>query len=430
MVSDKESKLGFLKGNVLIITIGNCLEQFSRMAAFPYLSLYILALGGSPQSIGLINSLRPLSSLFTYPLAGYFSDQMGRVKLIVFWTYVCALLYLFYPLANDWTVVAIGTFILGFITFQITAKSAIMADSLDPKHRGVGFAVSTTLPEAVSVFSPYFAGYIIDQMGAKTAVRYMYTLHVIMLIISSTIDWKFLKDTITQKDTKVDLSNLGRLLKESYISAIEVIRWAPTNLKAFALVIGIGLMTNAMAGPFWVVYATQQIGLSTTQWGTIFFVYVAVHMGSIVPAGIVIDRIGKRKTIIASFALSLAPLLFFPQAKGFTEVLIIMIILSLSNAFLSPASSALMADLSPREQRGKVMGAFGRGTIQVDPRGATGSGPQIGYAGCIPVMFGSIVGGYIYSGNPSYTFILQFILTVVILAISFAFVHEPKKAEV
>jgi len=105
------------------------------------------------------------------------------------------------------------------------AKVSDLADSLDPKHRGTGFALTTTIPEAISVFSPYLAGFFIDQVGASTAVRYLYALHMFMLFASTTIDWRFLKDTVSSKRDEYIVLNHSAALKDAYSSALDVMRW-------------------------------------------------------------------------------------------------------------------------------------------------------------------------------------------------------------
>ncbi|TEU10201.1 hypothetical protein E3J20_04680, partial [Candidatus Bathyarchaeota archaeon] len=53
----------FMRGNILVLTLTQVLGRFFRSMVMPYASLYILALGGEPAQIGLINSLRPLAGL-------------------------------------------------------------------------------------------------------------------------------------------------------------------------------------------------------------------------------------------------------------------------------------------------------------------------------------------------------------------------------
>jgi MFS family permease len=73
-----------MKGNLLVFTIGDVLRQFSMFITFPYFSLYVQALGGSMVDIGIVNSLRPFTGLFLYPVAGYISDRYSKVKIIYY----------------------------------------------------------------------------------------------------------------------------------------------------------------------------------------------------------------------------------------------------------------------------------------------------------------------------------------------------------
>ena len=420
----------FLKGNVLVITVTRILGMFSRSAAFPYFSLYVLALGGDPAKIGFISSLRPLAGFLIFPLAGFVADRTGRVRLIVVVGYLSASIYLLYVFASNWVILAIGSFLLGMIVFQFPAQSALMADSLSPKQRGIGFATSSAIPGAVAVTAPYLAGYLIDAMGVETAARYLYALIVVTYSVSATIQMKFLKDTAERSRGNMGFANLRELVKESYRSVIVVFKWIPTSLRGLALVIALCFAANAIAGPFWVVYATQAIALSAAEWGTPISVYSAVRIALSIPGGAVIDRLGKRKTIVAAFILSIVPLLYFTHSRGFIDVLAVLLMLSFTNAFLPPAVSAFMADVVPREIRGRVMAAFGRGSIMITPGGGGGGGPGMGYAFALPVMLGSLVGGYIYDLDPTYTWLVQSVLTFGSLALSLVFIHEPEKAEI
>jgi MFS family permease len=421
----------FLKGNVLVITVTRILGMFSRSAVMPYRSLYVLALGGTAASIGLVNSLIPLASLLIFPIAGFLADQSGRVKLIAIAGYLSALTYLFYIFANNWIILAIGAFIMGTLVFQFPAQSALMADSLTPKQRGIGFATASAIPGAVAVIAPYLAGHLIDSIGVDPAMRYLYTLLLISYVISATIQMKFLKDTIENpRPSSLSFSNIKMIIAKSYRDVAVIIKWMPTGLRALALVIALSFTANAVAGPFWVVYGTSIIGLSASEWGLLTLVFSAFRIALTIPAGVAIDRFGKRKTIITSIIITVPTTLYFVHAQGFLEVLIILVLLSVANAFLLPACSALMADIVPKEMRGRVMAILGRGALMINPGGGGGGGPGMGFLFAIPVVLGSITGGYIYSLNPTYPWILQFIALLGSLIVGLALLREPEKAEI
>ncbi len=425
-----ESVFSFMKGNVLVMTATRVLGMFARCMVFPYASLYILALGGDASSVGFAESLRPIASLLIFPIAGFVADHGDRVKLIVTAGYFTALTYCFYVFANTWIMLAIGNFILGLIVFHFPAESALMADYLSPRQRGIGFATSMAIPGAVAVMAPYLAGYLIDAMGVEVAMRYLYTFELAAYALSATIQLRFLRDTVERRGFSLRSSNLKMLVAESYRNAAVILKWMPTSLRALALVTALSFTANAMAGPFWVIYGTQAIGLSASMWGLLILVSSAYRIALSIPAGAAVDRFGKRNAIIASFLLTIPPILYFTYAKGFIEVLIILLMISTANAFLFPACESLIADIVPREIRGRAMAALGRGGLLITFDRGAGGGPGMGFLFAIPVMLGSLIGGYIYGLNPLYPWLLESILLLGSLILSLVFLHEPEKAEI
>jgi len=78
-----ELGIGVLRGNLPIIVLSNIIWQFSVNIGQPYLSLYVLSLGGTPEDIGIVNSLGAMAGIFLYPFGSHIADMKGRVQLIV-----------------------------------------------------------------------------------------------------------------------------------------------------------------------------------------------------------------------------------------------------------------------------------------------------------------------------------------------------------
>jgi MFS family permease len=305
-----------------------------------------------------------------------------------------------------------------------------MADSLPPKQRGIGFATSSAIPGIVAVVAPYFAGFLIDEMEIEIAMRYLYTLMLVCYAASAAIQLKFLRDTVERSSLKVGLTDLKTLMIESYRDIVTVLKWMPLGVKGFTLIITFCFVANAMAGPFWVVYGIQVIGLSASEWGLLILVSSSVRTVLSIPAGAVVDRLSKRKIIITSFLLTLPSVLYFPFAQDFIEVLMILLLLSIASAFLIPASASLMADVVPRDMRGRVMAALGRGSLMINPGRAGLGGPNMGFLVAIPLMIGLVLGGYLYEVNSSYPWIFQFTFLFGSLIASLTLLREPEKGEV
>jgi MFS family permease len=415
-----------MKGNVLVLTLTRAAQMFSIRMIMPFFSLFIISLGGQPTDIGYVRTLRTLAALLIFPIAGYITDKQGRVKVIALAGYMSSLTFIFYIFATDWTHVAFGTFLQGLVMIHFPALGAIMADSLPPHRRGIGFALSMAIPGTISILSPYIAGYLIDSLGVITAMRWLFAITIVLRIFSSTIRLKFLEETIDGSASNISLSNIPMMIKESYRSAIDGLKWMPRNLWYLATIMMLTSVANAIVGPYWVLYGIDVIGLSVTQWGLIGLIAVLTASLIGLPAGLVVDKVSKRKIIIAGLTCTVIPVYFFIYSRTFWHVLALTMVISAANAFLMPTCQTMVAMSVPRELRGRIMSAIGRGVIMVTGPGVGGGGPGMGFLLTIPIIIGSLVGGFIYSANPLYSWFLLTGALVISTIISVFFLKDPK----
>ena len=148
-----------------------------------------------------------------------------------------------------------------------------------------------------------------------------------------------------------------------------------------------------------------------------------------IPAGLVVDRASKRLILIVGLAATLIPVWFFIYARTFWQVLALTLVISAANAFMMPACQTIVAESVPREMRGRIMSAIGRGVIMVTGPdvGGGGGGPGMGFVLTVPIIVGSLVGGYIYSASPTFSWVLLTGALVICMVISIVFVRDPPK---
>ncbi|TET71898.1 MFS transporter, partial [Candidatus Bathyarchaeota archaeon] len=187
-----------LKGNVLILTLGTALRALSLFITFPYFSLYVRELGGSNVVIGLVNALRPLAAMFVYPIAGAVTDNYSRVKILVLTGFLNAVLFLVYMLAPDWRFLAAASFLNGLMVFRFPASSALLADSLDPRLRGRGYAVLSAIPSFIGIVTPFLGAYLIEALGLIPAMRLLYAITFVTLTLITLLNWRFLRETLSK----------------------------------------------------------------------------------------------------------------------------------------------------------------------------------------------------------------------------------------
>ena len=428
------STFGFMRGNVQVLTVCRILWTVSMSIAWPFFPLYIEALGGSATEIGLTYALGGLAGLILYPLGGYLADHKGRVKLVATATYFFTFTFVLFITAQNWVTLAIGHFAQQLVLFYMPAVNAIMADSLPPSQRGIGFATITAIPQAVGLFAPFVGGYLIDYVfgggveGLKVAMRVSYSAGLAIGLLVATIRLKFLRETLKKSHPNVSLRDIPSLLKTSYIHLSKSLRWMSQTLRSLAIIQLVTTLFVSIAAPFWVVYAAGEqsiIGLTPYDWGLLMLIVGAVRIVFSIPMGHLVDLYGTRRTILLAMVLAPVSVIIFPFCHTFLEVLLTLVLLGFVNALIWPASATLIANAVPRDKRGRLLSILGQG-LSIGWGGVWTSGFLL----FIPTTAGSLLGGYIYTANPQYPWAILSLSLALCFILSIRFIHEPKKTEV
>ena len=415
------SILSLFKGNVKLIAISTAIFAFGERMVMPYLSLYILELGGDATTIGLVNSLGSIGSVFLLPIGGYIADYKGRVKLVAIMSYLYACSSLFFIFATSWQALTVGLFLQRLSLIYTPALSALQADSLPPERRGIGYGLFRTVPSIAGLMSPYIAGYLATVYGMNHAMRIGYACVLVCGLIAGTIRSK-IRETLMESRSIVPISNFPSLFVTSYKMLFGSLKGIPRTMWIITAVSAMNSFFFTMAGPFWVVYATEIIKLSAMDWGKIIMAMTGLRIVLSIPAGRVIDIVGRKNVILVSLFLMPIPILLFVYSKTFLQVLAVALFIEILDDFLMPAVQALIADLIKRDQRGLVNSALGRGVFNVTFGGEMGGGTLVMY---LPSMAGAILGGMIYMINPVLPWLLLAPSMVVCAVLTALIIHEP-----
>jgi MFS family permease len=394
---------------------------------FPYASLLILAVGGGSSQIGVINSLRPLAGLIVFPIAGYLTDKKGRVRLMMIAGIISAISSLLFVLSPTWHWIAFAALIHGFSLFEFPPSSAILAENLEPSNRGVGIATMNGLASLFALAGPYIAALIVVNFGDKTGVRILYAIYWVSYVIN-TIALRYFKD-VEPENPSEEKVNLLNILKQVYSGTPSLIREMSRSVKALGIVSMMAFVANSITSSFWIVYVTQIIGVEKVEWGVILFIEAITRVSFTIPAGMIVDRYGRSSSLMIALIISLVAFPSLVFATSFFHVLLIRLGAAIAVALYVPATSALMADYVPRNMRGRIMSAVGRGSTMIGSTGGGAGGPGMGYFFVLPVIICSILGGIMYSMNPVYPWVCVFFTNLVQLTTVILFIRDPEKQE-
>lgn len=417
---------GFMKGNVLVMTVCECVWRTTIDIIWPFLPLYVLHLGGSYETIGVIMAVGNLASMILYPLGGYIADYQGRIKLIAYMTFMYGASFLIPAFTDSWQWLAVGMFVQSLVTFYFPARQALIADSIPPHQRGIGFAATVAIPSAFGIAAPVIGGWLIDSLGISRAMHGLYFMGFWIASAVALFRLKYLRETL-ENPSKLDLSlsTFPGLLLESYRSVFTVLKEAPRRLYTLSLLVSSSVLFASIASSFWVVRATEIIGLSVKQWGNVMLVSGLVSVVLGIPAGGIVDRHSKKMIASLCMILGSAQCILYLRCETYLHVVLLAAFTTLTNTFMNPSFQSLFADMTPREKRGRVLASIGGGGVWL-MRGAWGSG----VLGRATQTLGTFLSGYVYRYNPSLPW---YILSVALLVIGVLFiflVEEPSEAEI
>ena len=365
-MNQKEDKprFGFMTRNYLVLTLTSTLWGIPTSICNTYFSLYVFGLGGTETTIGLIPALGSTAFVISAIIGGHIADQYGRKKLISIMTITLGLTQFLVAAAPNWQFLTLAIILTNICWVFEPAFWAILADSINEQKRGTAFAFYSCLSFLPWAIMPSIGGYLIDIHGILTPMRWAYVGLAIVGITAGIIRFFMLTETISPKNRQTgkqySLRNLGKLVKDAFKEHLQTWKWMPHSALALTAIYILWAFEYGLVEPYWIVYASEIIGITSTQWGIIIGVGSAISITSkILIVGKLLDKFSRRKILLATTALDTFTYLLFIRCGMFIQVLALWTVSSFIWSFYEPTYSSLEADLIPEERRGRVFAAFG-----------------------------------------------------------------------
>jgi len=419
-----KEQFSFFRGNYLILIISWILMDFAGELPGTYYSDYIILLGGNATIIGLISLVSMLCLASVQFPGGYLADKYGRRWLISTLTFGVAFSYVFYASAPSWHFILIGAAMQSLSLLYQPALMAMMADSLPPEKRGMGFSILNLIMSVSTTPAPVVALLLVSTYGSETGMRIAYTIVVLFFVAAATVRLK-LTESVKSAE-KVSLNDIVRSYPESLKQGMDVWKAVPRST-LFLFVSQILMRVSfAMVGGLFLVYAfyilqiggTPQPGIyspemdpalqsARTLWG---YVMIALFLCMILvslPVGKLLDKVGRKIPLIISGILIIPSILLFIYGD-YLVLFVSMPLVGLAQLLGFSASQSLFADLVPQAKRGKVTGSMHFFTY-------------------LFMALGGLAGGILYDNiSPQFPFLVMLILIIPSILVTAFYVKEPK----
>jgi len=397
-----------------MLTLTSSLWNIGFSVSETYFSLYVFELGGTETIIGMIQALGSVSYIFAIIIGGQIADLYGRKKMLGLMTLTSGLSHILLAIVPTWQLLAVAVIVVNLCWVAEPAFWAMLADSIDEKHRGIAFSVFSCINFLPWAVMPFFGGFLIDAKGVLTVMRLTYFALAFLGVTAGILRLLFLEETLPQlrsEGGEACLKGLRIIIADAFKEHFRIWVSMSRSVLALALTYMIWSFEFGLVEPYWIIYAKEEIRLTSTEWGIIIVAGNIVSLLlKLIVVGRVLDKFQRRKVLLAILTLDSFNYILFILCRDFYQTILLWIYASIIWSFYEATYSSIEADMVPKERRGRTYAAFSIAWSAFN----------------IPA---SIIGGIIYEQiSPQLSFILASITVLLCLIVTAKFVHPPKNS--
>jgi MFS family permease len=403
-------EFGFIKGNYAVLVTSWILIDFAAELPGTYYSLYVLGLGATETVLGMIGLFQFLALASMQFPGGYLADKFGRKWIISTMTFGVGLSYALFAIAPSWHFILIGTVLMCLCnsTYQ-PALMAMIADSLPSERRGMGFGIVQLIASASTTPGPIVAGLLYAQFGLMDGMRIGYGIVIALFMAAAFLRLAKLEETVVSSE-KPSLSDLIRSYPVALKESFRVWQRVPRSMLYLFLSTAFITFGFSTVQLFFVVYAVNVLLIDKAVWPMILTALFVTMIALAIPMGKLADKTSRKLPVLAAYLLFGASMWLFLYGD-LVKVFVSLILVGLGQTLMNTSFSALQADLTPKEERGKVIGFTN-------------------FMNFIVMAVGSMLGGIMYGNiSPQLPFYFAVVLVLPSFALTLLLVQEPEKRQ-
>jgi MFS family permease len=332
-----------LERNVVAVAVAMFLLGLGENLWKSFLPKYLQALGAPVLAVGLFGTMRDfLDGAYQYP-GGWIADRYGRRRALLLFVGLATIGYVIYALAPTWPYVLAGlVFGMAWTSMASPTLFAVVGDALPRERRAIGFTVQATLKRLPIVVAPTLGGLAIAAYGVRDGVRLGLAITTVLALVTLAVVAR-VRIPLVRETSPTGIRGVWRSLPKP-------LQWL--------LLSDIFIRTcEGLVDVFLVIYATNVLGVSAPQYGSLIAIQMATSILVYVPASKVADRTGRKPFVIATFLCFAA----FPVAvilsKSFLGLVAAFVVGGLRELG-EPARKAMIVDLARPDIRARSIGLY------------------------------------------------------------------------
>ncbi len=371
--SGPTGKIWGLDRNVFWAGVSSFFMDISSEMVYSLVPVFLSSVLGINKSlIGVIEGIAETTASMLKMVAGWLSDKLGRRKPLMLFGYgVSTLSRPLLALAGGWGMVLGSRFVDRFGKGVRTApRDAIVADSCDKEELGRSFGYHRAMDQFGAVVGPAVAFLVLWlQPGGYRTVFWISMIPgaICVVVIALFIRERRRKgegEGYRCADPAADEA------AERPVGEVSAEGFRPTGpadgrgrrerlrgpLLMYLLVTGVFALGNS--SDVFLILRARDLKVAVFMIPVLYLVFNFVYSALSIPAGLLADRVGRRKVALAGFAVFAGAYAWMAVARSQSAVWGVFAVYGVYMAIADGNGRALLAEFSSGKRQGTAFGAY------------------------------------------------------------------------
>ena len=350
-------KIFGLNPNVFFLGIVSLLTDVSSEMIFTLVPLFLSnVLGAAAPIIGLIGGLSEGADAIFRIFSGWISDRVGKRKSLAVLGYsISTVAKPFMYLASTWgAVLAVRFSDRVGKGIRTSPRDALIADSVSAGERGRGFGLHRAMDTFGAVLGLAIVAiivYLVQGGGLKLSLgtyQWLVLVGVVPAVLAVIVLLIFVRER--RKEPSLVGSSHSRLTLSGLMAGFD------TRFKVFLAIMAVFTLGNS--SDFFVILRAQNLGSPVLYVVLMLVLFNVTYAVTSLPAGILSDRVGRRRVITLGWLIYVLVYMGFAMASSLWQVWLLFACYGIYYGIVEGVARAFVADLVPEEKRGTAYGLY------------------------------------------------------------------------
>jgi MFS family permease len=325
-------------------------NQLGFGAIVPVIALYARSFGVTQAAIGVAIAMYGLARFLVAVPVGKLTDVLGRRAALSVGGLVTAAGNLLCAVAPNFATFVAARFVAGVgAALVLIAGQIVLADITTPERRGRVMAIYQGVFLFAVGVGPYPGGLLAERFGLAAP----FVVYGLAGALASSVAWVFIPDTRAAGVSAADAAAPAPFAAQIRLLTAHTGFMLVSLVGFMNAVVRTGALFNVVP-----VLARDRLGLGTDRIGFGLALASVVGLMLAYPAGVLVDRYGRKSVIVPATVAAGASMLLFLAAPSYAWFLAGCVVWSVAVGVSGAAPAAYAADVAPSGMNAAAMSTF------------------------------------------------------------------------